>query len=109
MEIFSPELHSFPLRAFLDEAKVNLGEAGLAAVLGRYGVTEAELADSTSWVSLEFVESLLQALIDETKEPDFVERSVVRGMTPKYIGALYPLLFALGSPSFTYKQLAPAS
>ncbi|HEY2736576.1 MAG TPA: HAMP domain-containing sensor histidine kinase, partial [Polyangiales bacterium] len=109
MEIFSPELHCFPLRAFLDEAKDKLGDIGLAAVLGRYGLTEAELADSTAWVSLEFVESLLQALVDETHEPDFVERSVMRGMTPKYIGALYPLLFALGSPSFTYKQLAPAS
>lgn len=109
MEIFSPELHSFPLRAFLDEAKEILGAAPFAGVLAQFAVTEAELADSTAWVSLEFVEALLQALSDATGEPDFVERSITRGMTPKYIGALYPLLFALGSPSFTYRQLAPAA
>ena len=109
MEIFSPQLHTFPLRAVLDEAKEILGGPGFAAVLAQFAVTEAELSDSTAWISLEFAEALIQALLDATNEPDLIERSIARGMTPKYIGALYPLLFALGSPLFTYKQLAPAA
>jgi signal transduction histidine kinase len=108
MEIFLPELHAFPLRAFLDEGRETLGAAGLTELLGLYGLIAADLTDSSTWVSLAFVESLLEELVKRANDPEFLERCMARGMTPKYIGPLYPLLFALGSPAFTYKQLVPA-
>ena len=45
MEIFRPELQSFPLRANLDEARDTIGEAALTEILEKYRVTYAELLD----------------------------------------------------------------
>jgi signal transduction histidine kinase len=107
MEIFRPELQSFPLRAFLDEARDVLGDQGVAQVLARFSVSPADLSEKSPWVSLEFVEALLQDLVDATKDVEFFERAAARGMTAKYIGPLMPLVVAFGTPLFSYRQLVP--
>lgn len=108
MEIFRSELHIFALRAFVDEARDVLGEAGMAQVLHHYGVTPEQFLDQSAWVSLEFVEALLQHFSDVTGDAGFIERGAVRGMQPKYLGPIYPLIATLGTPAFTYRQLASA-
>ena len=108
MEIFRSELHIFPLRAFVDQARDVLGEAGVAHVLSPYGVTAEQFLDQTAWVSLEFVEALLQDFIDVTGDTSFIERGAVRSMQPRYLGPIYPLIATLGTPAFTYRQMASA-
>lgn len=105
MDVFRPELHSFSLRAILDEAEASLGHEPVARVLARYGLSRERLSDPSAWVSLEFYESLLDGLnACASGDPDLLERAMLRAMSPKYLGPLYPLLFAFGSPSFTYGQ-----
>jgi len=109
MEIFRQELHSFPLRAFIDEARTALGAVALDELLNGYGVRLSELMDSSAWLSLEFVESFVKTTLERAHDPALFDRANVRSMTPKYIGPLYPLLFAFGSPGFTYNQLPRAA
>lgn len=109
IEVFRPELHSFPLRAMIDEARETLGEAKLAEILGRYRLKPSDLTDTSAWVSLDFVESFFQALVDESKDPELVDRAAIRSMTRKYLGPLYPLFIALESPLFAYRQLPSGS
>jgi signal transduction histidine kinase len=109
MEIFRQELHSFPLRAFIDEARATLGAAALDELLKGYGVSLPELMDSSAWLSMEFVESFIKTTLERSHDPALFDRASVRSMTPKYIGPLYPLLFAFGSPGFTYNQLPRAA
>src|SRR5882672_1997366 len=92
MDVFRTELQSFPLRAFIDEARDLLGNEVLSEVLSHYSVQLDELMDTSTWVSLEFVESILQEFLDRSKDPQFFDRATVRGLTPKYVGPLYPLL-----------------
>jgi signal transduction histidine kinase len=105
MEIFRPELHSFPFRALLDEARATLGAAVLDDILKGYGVRLPELMDSSAWLSIEFVESFIRDVLERSQDPGFLDRGCALSMTPKYIGPLYPLLFAFGSPAFTFNQL----
>jgi signal transduction histidine kinase len=109
MEIFRPELHSFPFRAFLDEARTTLGAAGLDELLKGYGVSLPELMDSSAWLSVEFVESFIRDILERSQDPALFDRACLLSMSPKYIGPLYPLLFAFGSPGFTYNQLPRAA
>ncbi|HKP64417.1 MAG TPA: ATP-binding protein [Polyangiales bacterium] len=44
-----------------------------------------------------------------SQDPGLFERACLLSMSPKYIGPLYPLLFAFGSPGFTYNQLPRAA
>ncbi len=106
VEVFRPELQAFGTKAIIDEAVEQLGRDVVVEVLGRYRVTTPDLNDSSAWVSLAFVEALLQDFIERSGDEAFLDRAALRGMTPKYLGALYPLLFALGTPGFTYRQLA---
>jgi signal transduction histidine kinase len=109
MEIFRPELHSFPFRAFLDEGRAALGAAGLDELLRSYGVSVTELMDSSAWLSVEFVESFIRDILERSQDPALFERACLLSMSPRYIGPLYPLLFAFGSPGFTYNQLPRAA
>ena len=109
MEVFRQELQSFPLIAIFDEARDAIGAEALAALLEPHGVTVEALSDSSSWVSLRFVEAVLEGLVDAAKDPEFLDRAILRGMRPRYIGPLYPLLFAFGSPLFAYNQLDKAA
>lgn len=109
MEVFRPELQIFPLRAFIDEARDAFGSERLEALLKPYGVPSEAFSDPSAWVSLEFVESLLARMQDEAGDEGFFDRATLRGMSPKYIGPLYPLMVALGSPAFTYNQLGRAA
>ena len=109
MEIFRAELHIFALRAFVDEAREMLGETALKKMLEPYGVTEDQFLDQSAWVSLDFVEALFQDLIDATGDPTYFERAAARGVSPKYLGPIYPLIATFGTPAFTYRQLQSAS
>jgi signal transduction histidine kinase len=109
MEIFLPELHNWPLRAFLDEASDTFGEDALRELLNSYGLQLQDFVDASAWISLEFVEALLQGMVELAGDPEFFDRATRRGMSAKYIGPLYPLFRAFGSPRFSYNQLARAA
>ena len=109
MDVFRQELHSFSLRAVLDEAEASIGREAVARIVAEHGATLERLIDGSAWVSLDFFESLLDALIERARDPRLLTRAMLRSMSPKYLGPLYPLLFAFGSPSFTYAQLPRAA
>jgi signal transduction histidine kinase len=109
VETFRPELHIWPLRAFIDEARDTLGNERLSELLSKFSLEQKDFLDTSAWVSLEFVEALLQDFLDTTKDPEFFDRATIRGMASRYVGPLYPLLVALGTPAFTYKQLQNAA
>ena len=108
MHAFRSELTIAPLRAFIDEARDALGDDALNTILAKYSLQQKDFLDATAWVSLEFVEALLQDVLDATRDPDYFRRSTIRGMTPKYLGAIYPLIATFGNPAFTYRQLQNA-
>lgn len=109
MDVFKTEIQAFPLRAFLDDARESIGEEALQAVLARHSVTAEQLIDRSAWVSLRFVEHLLKDLTAATGDVEFLERAMARSMRPKYMGPLFPLFAAFGSPLFAYRQYAPLS
>src|SRR4051812_12831875 len=98
MDVFRQELHSFSLRAFLDEAEASLGREAVLRIISEHGVPLERLIDRRAWVSLEFFECLLDALIERARDPGLLTRATLRSMSPKYLGPLYPLLFAFGAP-----------
>jgi signal transduction histidine kinase len=108
VQTFRPELTIGPLRAFIDEARDAIGDDALTAILAKYSLQQKDFLDATAWVSLEFVEALLQDILDATSDPDYFRRSTIRGMTPQYLGAIYPLIATFGNPAFTYRQLQNA-
>jgi signal transduction histidine kinase len=107
--VFRQELPAYPLRAVFDLAAEELGEEALAGLLSARGVTRKGLEDPLVWISLEFVEWLFDAISQSLDDPDFVTRAATRSMSAKYMGPLYPLLVALGTPLFTYRQVPKAT
>jgi signal transduction histidine kinase len=109
MGVFLQELPAYPLRAVFDVAAEDLGSEALAELLAERGVTREALEDPLIWVSLEFVEWMFTAIAQRLQDTDFVSRAAARSMSAKYIGPLYPLFVALGTPLFAYRQIAKAS
>jgi hypothetical protein len=106
MQVFRQELNAFPLGALLDQAADELGAPGLDGLLGSYGVSRRDLSDSANWVSVEFVGALLADIVSHLSgDSAFLERAAARGMSPRYMGPLYPFAIGFGSPLFVYRQL----
>jgi signal transduction histidine kinase len=108
--VFSQELSAYPLQALLDQAEEDLGSAEqLAEILARYDVTRADIAESTDWVSLEFVDALIEDIVARLGDPGFVARAAVRGVQRKYLGPIFPLIVRFGSPTFLFKSFPSSS
>jgi len=105
-EIFRPEIHAFFFRPFLDDATEKLGAPRVSALLAELGVTEAQLRDPTAWVSLQFREQFFVALLAAGVDEAIFERCGRMVFTPKYLGILFPLLRAFGTPSLAYNRIA---
>ncbi len=106
MQVFRHELNAFPLLAIVDQAIDELGEATLERLLVTYGVTRRQVSDPSAWVSVEFAEALLADITRELQGGEaFIERAIRRGMSPRYMGFLYPFIIGLGSPLFVYRQI----
>ena len=106
MNVFKPELQAFAVRAILDEAALALGAEEVVQQLATHELVLSDLDDPSAWLSLEFIEALLDGFVKRGGDAAFLERAASNGVTPKSLGSLYPLLFAFGSPAFTYKQLS---
>jgi signal transduction histidine kinase len=109
VEIFKPEMCAFPLRAYVDATREAIGSDALEAMLLPYGIDSSGFEDPTAWYSLEFVEAFIRDMLERCNEPGYLERATRLGMTPKYLGALFPLFRALGSPLFAFQQEARAA
>ena len=105
MEIFRPEIHSFFIRPILDVADEELGVATTDRILGELGARRDEFQDFTAWVSLEFVEALLDAITRSHGDSMLLGRMFRASISKKYLGVLLPLMRAFGSPAFTYQQV----
>lgn len=106
MQVFGSELSAFPLQAILDQAEVEISEAGVAGVLEHYGTTRRELADPSAWVTLAFVEAVVADFLTLTHgDHTFLERAAMRSVSASYMGPLYPLLAGLGSPHLVYRHI----
>jgi signal transduction histidine kinase len=88
----------------LEVATQEIGRPGVAEIVEPLGVTLDELADPNGWFSLEFAEAFISAISARLEDPTWLDRAMRLGVTPKYLGILYPLFRAFGTPAFTYKQ-----
>lgn len=109
MEIFKQELHVFPMRAYLDATRDAIGADALDELLRPYGITAQSFEDPNAWISVEFAEAFLQDMIARCADPSHFARATRLGMAPKYLGALFPLFAAFGTPLFTFQQHARAA
>ena len=98
------ELHASGFRAMLEVATEQLGQPAVAEVVASLGARLEEFSDPNGWFSLEFAEALIAALGERCEDPTWLDRAMRLGVTPKYLGILYPLFRAFGTPAFTYKQ-----
>lgn len=108
-EIFLPEVHSFFLRPFLDEAPEKLGQGKLQQLLRQLGTEETKLRDQTAWVSLRFCEAFFERLVAGGADPAIFDRCGRLALSQKYIGILRPLFRAFGTPMFAYRQTAQST
>src|SRR5262245_51712678 len=99
-----PELHASGFRAILEIATQELGQPAVGEIVGALGSNLEELSDPNGWFSLEFAEVLIATLTDRIGDPTWLDRAMRLGVTAKYLGILYPLFRAFGTPAFTYKQ-----
>lgn len=109
MEIFKQELHVFPMRAYLDATRQAIGSEALDELLRPYGITAQSFEDPNGWISVEFAEAFLQDMVERCGDPSHFARATRLGMSPKYLGALFPLFAALGTPLFAFQQHARAA
>ncbi|MCK6552543.1 HAMP domain-containing histidine kinase, partial [Myxococcota bacterium] len=61
--------------------------------------------DPTVWVSLELCEAVCEALARDRNDPALFERAGRNSFSPKYMGALRPIIRAFGNPAFAYDQM----
>jgi signal transduction histidine kinase len=101
---YKPELHASGFRAMLEVATQLMGRDQVAALVRSLGVSLEELSDPNAWFSLAFAEALMQELDARCGDPNWLDRAMRLGVTPKYLGILYPLFRSFGTPAFTYKQ-----
>src|SRR5438477_357309 len=109
MDVFRAEVHANFLLPFLDDTREAVGAERLDALLASLGVTAAELADRTAWVSLEFCEALFAALDGLRHDPALFDRCGRMVLaSPRYF-VLRPLFRAFATPMLTYQFVVSAT
>lgn len=101
-------VHATFVRPLLDHAVTRMGRSRTEAVLRRLGTTEACLRDPEQWMSLGLTEQLLDAFIEESDDPHFVEEAFALVRTGRVMWLIRPLLQWFGSPRAAYEQMAAA-
>ena len=101
---FKPELHASGFRAILEVASKHLGPDEVRKLVESLGVKLEQFSDPNGWLSLEFAEALNQEISSRVADPTWLDTAMRLGLTPKYLGILYPLFRSFGTPAFTYKQ-----
>jgi len=86
-------------------ADQELGRERVGALLHSLGADRESLGDANAWVSVEFVSRLISAISEAGATSDWLARAMRRGMSARYLGILYPLFRALGTPAFVYRRL----
>ncbi len=105
MEAHRPEVHSFLLRPFLDDAARQLGAERLSGLVAGLGSDLDVLQQSDSWVSLDLLGTLLERLEAETGDPNMLARCGRVSLSSRYLGVLRPLFRAFGTPDFAFSQV----
>jgi signal transduction histidine kinase len=95
--------------AYLEATRDAIGHDAVEELLRPYGITSKQLEDPNAWVSVEFAEAFLGAMVARVPDPNHLRRATELGMTQKYLGALLPLLSLFGTPLFMYQQEAKAA
>lgn len=103
--VWGPDVGARFAAPVLDVMRSEVGNADTDALLERLGVTQSELDDETAWITLPFLEQLVEALVAATDDPESIDRVSRLSMTRRYIGSLFPLLRLLGSPRALYSDL----
>ena len=103
------ELHAFGLRAMIDTAQAELGADTVTEMLQRFGMTRARLSGKDSWASMSFVEGFLSEMVQRAGDPAIIDRLSEASISAKYLGAIYPLIRAFGSPGIVYDQVVKSS
>jgi signal transduction histidine kinase len=93
------------LTPFLDRIARDWEPGELDAWLEPWGVGEAELRDSTTWVSLRFSELLLEEVVRRHGSDEVVRECATDSMSPRYLGVSYPLLRFFSTPGELYRAL----
>ncbi len=101
-EMEKVELHCFGFRPILDIVREELGEDVLEEILLSLGVSIERVTAPDSWMSLKFLERLLEEMVKRSRDPGIIDRAAKRIISPRYLGRFYPMLIAFGSPERCY-------
>ncbi len=112
--LIEPDMSCRLLRAFLDVTAERFGHTFLRRTVEEAGLSVQWLEDANHWVSAEFLERMARAMakhvINSVELPDYDHplwqhwRECGWGnVRPNAMGALWPILFALGSPTQVYE------
>ncbi len=63
------------------------------------------LRTHTNWVGQRFIERLVELLVEESGEADFVKNASLLTATPEAMGFLYYIIRAVGRPRFVFQKM----
>lgn len=88
----------------LQIARDELGETATNEILDSLGVSMEAVTAPNAWMSLAFVEEFLERMVKASGDRGITDRIARLSMSPRYLGFLYPLLRAFGSPMTAYEM-----
>ncbi|HEX7479072.1 MAG TPA: ATP-binding protein [Polyangiales bacterium] len=99
------ELNAFGLRAMLDTARAELGATAVNEMAAALGVSLERVTGKDAWVSMAFVEGFMTEMVRRSGDPQIIDRFSAASISPRYLGVIYPLFRAFGSPALVYDQV----
>ena len=103
-EMEKVELQAVGLRPMMETAREELGERALEEILSSLGVSMERVTAPNAWMSLAFVEAFMEEMVRLSGDPAIIDRFAKLSISPKYLGFLYPLVRAFGTPEFAYEM-----
>ena len=96
-EMLGYEIGTWGLKPIVDVADEMAGKEVIDRLFAEWKLDVRGLVARRGWTNLHFLERLSVAVVDICG-PDLVDRAAAQSMSPKYLGAMYPLVWAFGSP-----------
>lgn len=103
----APELSVRAVGVLLLHFQKSYGAERLAEVWKKNdpGLPLSHVTTITNFVSLRFIERVIEMLVRESGEPDFAFKAGLRTATPEALGFLFHIFRTFGSPQICYRQL----
>lgn len=109
LDLKTPELSTRVVRSLTLYFEERFGAAALDAVLQETGLPREYLQDEHNWVSLKYLERLLQVTTEHSHDPKFAFKAGLSTVNPNVIGVGYSILAGISSPRYLYRKLIELS